>query len=52
MIIIIILDLCIPFCILLSRWLPELHELVKDLGDKLANKQKPRKPKPATGNVQ
>ena len=29
-----------------------MHELVKDLGDKLANKQKPRKPKPVTGNVQ
>ena len=26
-----------------------MRELVKDLGDKLANKQKPRKPKPATG---
>lgn len=36
---------------LLSRWLPELRELVADFGDKLANKQKPRKPKPATGNL-
>ncbi|KAL9982729.1 hypothetical protein ACROYT_G004813 [Oculina patagonica] len=32
----------------LLRWLPELHDLVAELGDKLANKQKPRKPKPAT----
>ncbi|KAJ7370390.1 Cilia- and flagella-associated protein 99 [Desmophyllum pertusum] len=32
----------------LLRWLPELHDLVAELGDKLANKQKPRKPKAAT----
>jgi len=30
------------------RWLPELHDVVTEFGDKLANKQKPRRPKPAT----
>ena len=29
--------------------MPELRDLVAELGDKLANKQKPRQPKPATG---
>ena len=33
----------------LFRWMPELLDLVAELGDKLANKQKPRRPKPATG---
>ncbi|CAH3015002.1 unnamed protein product [Porites evermanni] len=32
----------------LLRWMPELLDLVAELGDKLANKQKPRRPKPAT----
>ncbi|CAH3117094.1 unnamed protein product [Porites lobata] len=33
----------------LLRWMPEFLDLVAELGDKLANKQKPRRPKPATG---
>ncbi|XP_068709069.1 cilia- and flagella-associated protein 99-like isoform X2 [Montipora foliosa] len=32
----------------LLRWLPELHDLVTEFADKLANKQKARKAKPAT----
>lgn len=32
----------------LLRWLPELDDLVAELDNKLANKQKPRRPKPAT----
>ena len=33
------------------RWLPELQEMLVLLSDKLANKQKPRKPKPTTGSA-
>jgi len=32
----------------LLRWLPELNDLLAELGDKLANKQKQRRPKPVT----
>ena len=38
------------FYLFLFRWLPELNGLITDLRDKLANKQKPRKSKAATGD--
>ena len=38
------------FYLFLFRWLPELNGLITDLRDKLANKQRPRKSKPATGD--
>ena len=37
------------FYLFFFRWLPELNGLITDLRDKLANKQRPRKSKPATG---
>ena len=40
------------FYLFFFRWLPELNGLITDLRDKLANKQKPRKSKPATGTQQ
>ena len=40
------------FYLFFFRWLPELNGLITDLRDKLANKQKLRKSKPATGTQQ
>ena len=42
----------IYFIFFFFRWLPELNGLIIDLRDKLANRQKPRKSKLATGTQQ